>query len=166
MGMNIATKAALTALSGVKIGGGYAVKGVGKGVGYIGFGLKWTGDKIERGGDAMAQFGSEMVDSGMLAWKIAGGQLSEEELQNIVNGAEQKKEAVMDAEVVDDNKAGLDNLKQAAVKAAETAMEAVAQVIETVQTKAEEKTAPAAQTTTAQKSETEMSPAEMAEAFC
>lgn len=164
MGMNIATKAALTALSGVKIGGGYAVKGVGKGVGYIGFGLKWTGDKIERGGDAMAQFGSEMVDSGMLAWKIAGGQLSEEELQNIVNEAE-KKDAI-DAEIVDDNKAGLDNLKQAAVKAAETAMEAVAQVIETVQTKtAEEKTAPTAQTT-AQKSETEMSPAEMAEAFC
>lgn len=165
MGMNIATKAALTALSGIKIGGGYAVKGVGKGVGYIGFGLKWTGDKIEKGGDAMAQFGSEMVDSGMLAWKIAGGQLSEEELQAIIDEDKQKKEA-MDAEVVDDNKAGLDNLKEAAKKAAETAMEAVAQVIETVQTKTEEKTAPAAQTTTAQKSETEMSPAEMAEAFC
>lgn len=161
--MNIATKAALTALSGVKIGGGYAVKGVGKGIGYVGFGLKWTGDKIEKGGDAMAQFGTEMVDSGMLAWKIAGGQLSEEELQDIVNGAEQKKET-MDAEVIDD-KAGLDNLKQAAVKAAETAMEAVAQVIDTVQAKAEEKIAPA-QTATAQKPETEMSPAEMAEAFC
>lgn len=166
MGMNVATKAALTALSGIKIGGGYAVKGVGKGVGYIGFGLKWTGDKIERGGDAMAQFGTEMVDSGMLAWKIAGGQLSEEELQAIIDEDKQKKEA-MDAEVVDDNnKAGLNDLKEAAKKAAETAMEAVAEVIDTVQSKVEEKkTAPAAQATTA-KSETEMSPAEMAEAFC
>lgn len=163
MGMNIATKAALTALSGVKIGGGYAVKGVGKGIGYIGFGLKWTGDKIEKGGDAMAQFGTEMVDSGMLAWKIAGGQLSEEELQAIIDEDKQKKEA-MDAEVVDDNKAGFDNLKEAAKKAAETAMEAVAEVIENVQSKVEEKTAPA-QATSA-KSETEMSPAEMAEAFC
>lgn len=163
MGMNIATKAALTALSGVKIGGGYAVKGVGKGIGYIGFGLKWTGDKIEKGGDAMAQFGTEMVDSGMLAWKIAGGQLSEEELQAIIDEDKQKKEA-MDAEVVDDNKAGLNDLKEAAKKAAETAMEAVAEVIENVQSKVEEKTAPA-QATMA-KSETEMSPAEMAEAFC
>ena len=164
MGMNIATKAALTALSGVKIGGGYAVKGVGKGVGYIGFGLKWTGDKIEKGGDAMAQFGTEMVDSGMLAWKIAGGQLSEEELQAIIDEDKQKKEA-MDAEVVDDNKAGLNDLKEAAKKAAETAMEAVAEVIENVQSKVEEKKTAPAQATTA-KSETEMSPAEMAEAFC
>lgn len=144
MGMNIATKAALTALSGVKIGGGYAVEGVGKGIGYVGFGLKWTGEKIEQGGDAMAKFGGEMVDSGFLAWKIASGALSDEELQNIVNEAE-KKEAV-NAETVED---------------AEATMEAVAEVIKT----AEEKTTKT-DTATAQKSETEMSPAEMAEAFC
>lgn len=160
MGMNIATKAALTALSGVKIGGGYAVEGVGKGIGYVGFGLKWTGEKIEQGGDAMAKFGGEMVDSGFLAWKIASGALSDEELQNIVNEAEKKE--TINAETVEDAEAtGLANLKEAAKKAAETAMEAVAEVIKT----AEEKTTKT-DTATAQKSETEMSPAEMAEAFC
>ena len=159
--MNIATKAALTALSGIKVGGGYAVKGVGKGVGYIGFGLKWTGDKIEKGGDAMAQFGSEMVDSGMLAWKIASGALSEEELQAIVDEGEKKKETVA-AEVVEDAEAtGLANLKEAAKKAAETAMEAVSEAIKNVEAVTVE-TAPAK----ADNKEAEMSPAEMAEAYC
>lgn len=149
--MNIATKAALSALSGIKITGGYAVKGVGKGIGYIGFGLKWTGEKIENGGDAMAQFGSEMVDSGMLAWKIAGGQLSEEQLQAIVDGQ------TVEATVEEDPEAmNLANLKEAAKKAAETAMEAVAEVIkESEEKKADEP-----------KAEKDMTPAEMAEAFC
>ena len=149
--MNIATKAALSALSGIKIGGGYAVKGVGKGIGYIGFGLKWTGEKIEQGGDAMAQFGSEMVDSGMLAWKIAGGQLSEEQLHAIVEG--QPVEATVEE---DPEAMNLANLKEAAKKAAETAMEAVAEVIkESEEKKVEEP-----------KAEKDMTPAEMAEAFC
>ena len=149
--MNIATKAALSALSGIKIGGGYAVKGVGKGIGYIGFGLKWTGEKIENGGDAMAQFGSEMVDSGMLAWKIAGGQLSEEQLQAIVEG--QPVEATVEE---DPEAMNLANLKEAAKKAAETAMEAVAEVIkESEEKKVDEP-----------KAEKDMTPAEMAEAFC
>ena len=149
--MNIATKAALSALSGIKIGGGYAVKGVGKGIGSIGFGLKGTGVKIEQGGDAMAQFGSEMVDSGMLAWKIAGGQLSEEQLHAIVEG--QSVEATVEE---DPEAMNLANLKEAAKKAAETAMEAVAEVIkESEEKKVEEP-----------KAEKDMTPAEMAEAFC
>lgn len=159
--MNIATKAALSALSGVKIASGYSLKGSGNIIGYAGKGIKYVGEKVEHGGFAMAKFGGEMVDSGFLAWKIASGALSEEELQAIVNEGEQKKETI-NAEVVEDAEAtGLANLKEAATKAAETAMEAVAQAIKTV----EEKTATVETTKTAEK-EAEMSPAEMAEAYC
>jgi hypothetical protein len=159
--MNIATKAALGALCGVKLASGYSLKGSGLGIGYIGKGIKWTGEKIENGGFAMANFGSGMVDSGYLAWKIASGALSEEELQNIVNEGEKKKEELT-VEVVEDAEAtGLANLKEAAKQAAETAMEAVAAAIENVQAKAETE-APAA----GQKTEKELTPAEMAEAYC
>lgn len=158
--MNIATKAALSALSGVKIASGYSLKGSGLGIGYIGKGIKWTGEKVEQGGFAMAKFGGEMVDGGMLAWKIASGALSEEELQAIVDEGQQKKETVS-AEVVEDAEAtGLANLKEAATKAAETAMEAVAQVIKN----AEENKVEVA--TVTPKTEKEMTPAEIAEAFC
>ena len=158
--MNIATKAALSALSGVKIASGYSLKGSGNIIGYAGKGIKYVGEKVENGGFAMAKFGGEMVDSGFLAWRIASGALSEEELQAIVDEGEQKKETI-NAEVVEDAEAtGLANLKLAATKAAETAMEAVAQVIKT----AEEKTAQA-ETKTDDK-EVEMTPAEMAEAYC
>ena len=155
--MNLATKAALTALSGIKVGGGYACKGTGLGIGYIGKGIRWTGEKIERGGFAVADFGSEMIDSGVLAWKIANEKLTQEQLQAIVNG--ETPEKPIEAEVVDDTKAtGLANLKEAATKAAETAMEAVAQAIKKVE--ATEQKAPE------QKQEQDMTPAEMAEAFC
>lgn len=158
--MNIATKAALGALCGIKLASGYSLKGSGLGIGYIGKGIKWTGEKIENGGFAMAKFGGEMVDNGMLAWKIASGALTEEQLQAIVNEGEQKKEAI-NAEVVEDT--GLANLKEAAVKAAETAMEAVAQAVKTVEEKTVTvETAPAK----ADNKEAEMSPAEMAEAYC
>lgn len=156
--MNIATKAALGALCGIKLASGYSLKGSGLGIGYIGKGIKWTGEKIENGGFAMAKFGGEMVDNGMLAWKIASGALTEEQLQAIVNEGEQKKEAI-NAEVVEDT--GLANLKEAAVKAAETAMEAVAQAVKNVEAVTVE-TAPAK----ADNKEAEMSPAEMAEAYC
>ena len=159
--MNIATKAALGALCGIKLASGYSLKGSGLGIGYIGKGIKWTGEKIENGGFAMAKFGGEMVDNGMLAWKIASGALSEEELQAIVDEGEKKKETVA-AEVVEDAEAtGLANLKEAAVKAAETAMEAVAQAVKNVEAVTAE-TAPAK----ADNKEAEMSPAEMAEAYC
>lgn len=158
--MNVATKMALGALCGVKLASGYSLKGSGMGIGYIGKGIKWTGEKIENGGDAMAKFGGEMVDSGYLAWKIASGALTEEQLQAIVDEGEKKKEAI-NAEVVEDAEAiGLANLKEAATKAAETAMEAVAQAIKTV----EEKTT-TVETKTTDK-EAEMTPAEMAEAYC
>lgn len=159
--MNIATKAALGALCGVKLASGYSLKGSGNVIGYAGKGIKYVGEKVENGGFAVAKFGSDMVDSGYLAWKIASGALSEEELQNIVNEGEKKKEGLT-VEVVDDAEAtGLANLKEAAKQAAETAMEAVAQAIENVQTKAETE-APAA----GQKTEKELTPAEMAEAYC
>lgn len=157
--MNVATKMALGALCGVKLASGYGLKGSGMGIGYIGKGIKWTGEKIENGGDAMAKFGGEMVDSGYLAWKIASGALSEEQLQAIVDEGEKKAEA-MQAEVVETDEQGLANLKLAATKAAETAMEAVAQAIKTV----EEKTT-TVETKTTDK-EAEMTPAEMAEAYC
>jgi len=158
--MNIATKAALSALSGVKIASGYSLKGSGNVIGYAGKGIKYVGEKVENGGFAMAKFGGEMVDSGFLAWKIASGALSEEELQAIVDGAEKKE--TINAEVVEDAEAtGLANLKEAAQKAAETAMEAVAQAIKTV----EEKTVTVETAKTADK-EVEMTPAEMAEAYC
>lgn len=163
--MNIATKAALSALSGVKIASGYSLKGSGNIIGYTGKGIKYVGEKVEHGGFAMAKFGGEMVDSGFLAWKIASGALSEEQLQNIVNEAEAKAEAV-EAEVVDDNKAGLENLKAAATKAAETAMQAVADVIKNAEAKAETVTATTAKTETKSAAEHEMTPAEMAEAYC
>lgn len=159
--MNIATKAALGALCGIKLASGYSLKGSGMGIGYLGKGIKWTGEKIEKGGFTVAKFGGEMVDSGYLAWKIASGALSEEELQNIVNEGEKKKEELT-VEVVEDAEAtGLENLKEAAKQAAETAMEAVAAAIENVQAKAETE-APAA----GQKTEKELTPAEMAEAYC
>lgn len=163
--MNIATKAALGALCGVKLASGYSLKGSGLGIGYLGKGIKWTGEKIENGGFAVAKFGGEMVDSGYLAWKIASGALTEEQLQAIVNEGKQKKEELT-AEVVEDAEAtGLANLKEAAVKAAETAMEAVAQAVKNV----EEKTVTVETTTaakTADNKEAEMTPAEMAEAYC
>lgn len=163
--MNIATKAALSALSGVKIASGYGLKGSGLGIGYLGKGIKWTGEKVEHGGFAMAKFGGEMVDSGFLAWKIASGALSEEQLQNIVNETEAKAEAV-EAEVVDETDAnGLANLKVAATKAAETAMQAVADVIKNVEAKAETATATTAKAES-KSAEREMTPAEMAEAYC
>ena len=164
--MNIATKAALSALSGIKIASGYSLKGSGNIIGYTGKGIKYVGEKVEHGGFAMAKFGGEMVDSGFLAWKIASGALSEEQLQNIVNEAEAKAEAV-EAEVVDNTEAtGLANLKEAATKAAETAMQAVADVIKNAEAKAETVTATTAKTETKSAAEREMTPAEMAEAYC
>ena len=157
--MNIATKMALGALCGVKLASGYSLKGSGLGIGYAGKGIKYVGEKVEQGGFAVAKFGGEMVDSGYLAWKIASGALSEEQLQAIVDEGEKKAEA-MQAEVVETDEQGLANLKLAATKAAETAMEAVAQAIKTV----EEKTT-TVETKTTDK-EAEMTPAEMAEAYC
>lgn len=159
--MNIATKAALGALCGIKLASGYSLKGSGLGIGYLGKGIKWTGEKIENGGFAVAKFGGEMIDSGYLAWKIASGALSEEELQNIIDEGQKKAEAVQ-VEVVEET--GLSNLKEAAVAAAETAMEAVAEAIKNV----DEKTAKTTVETTAKtaEKEVEMSPAEMAEAYC
>ena len=162
--MNIATKAALSALSSIKIASGYSLKGSGNIIGYTGKGIKYVGEKVEHGGFAMAKFGGEMVDSGFLAWKIASGALSEEQLQNIVNEAEAKAEAV-EAEVVD-GADGLENLKAAATKAAETAMQAVADVIKNAEAKAETVTATPAKTETKSAAEREMTPAEMAEAYC
>lgn len=103
-----------------------------------------------------------MIDSGYLAWKIASGALSEEELQNIIDEGQKKAEAVQ-AEVVEET--GLSNLKEAAVAAAETAMEAVAEAIKNVDEKTTTKATVETTAKTAEK-EVEMSPAEMAEAYC